>query len=241
MVDGSAHARFACRRLFAGAALAGLLLGGCSTAVKEFFGVDEAESAASITDLGQYHDPLVLLNRANRLFDKRNYLEAALTYERFLELHGLHRQADYAQFRVGLSHLKQFRSVDRDIEPVAKAVKAFQRFLAEYPNSLYAAEAQRRLGESRRHLADAELSVGRFYYRRQAYPAAIHRLEGVIKDYGDLPAAEAALYLLGRVYEDAGQADHARAILQRLLTSYPNSGYRQQAQEQLARLNGHSA
>lgn len=228
-------------RVIAGAALAALVLTGCSTAVKEFFGVDEAESAASIADLTQYHDPLVLLNRANRLFDKRNYLEAALTYERFLELHGLHRQADYAQFRVGLSHLKQFRSIDRDVEPLTKAVKAFQLALTRYPNSLHAEDARQKLVECRGHLAEAELAVGRFYYRQKSWPASIQRLEGVLKEYGDLPAVEAALYLLGQVYEAAGQSDQAKATLQRLLDTYPDSTYRQQAQEQLARLNGQHA
>lgn len=224
-----------------GAVLAGLIVAGCSTAVREFLGVEEPESAASVVDLGQYHDPLVLLNRANRLFDKRNYLEAALTYERFLELHGLHRQADYAQFRLGVSHLKQFRSVDRDIEPVTKAHTAFQLFLTRYPDSLYAAEVRSRLAACRRHLAEAEFSIGRFYYRQGSYPAAIGRLEGVMKDYGDLPVAEPTLYLLGRAYEAAGKMDHAKQILEQLLQSYPDSAYQERAKEQLARLNGYGA
>jgi outer membrane protein assembly factor BamD len=208
--------------------------------VKEFFGIEEAESAASVIDLGQYHDPLVLLNRANRLFDKRNYLEAALTYERFLELHGLHRQADYAQFRAGLSHLKQFRSIDRDIDPVVKAHKSFHLFLTKYPESLYTAEVRSRLAECRLHLAEADLYVGRFYYRQGTYAAAIARLEGVMKDYGDLPVAEEALYLLGRSYEATGKVDRARQLLEQLLESYPESAYQDRAREQLARLNGHS-
>jgi outer membrane protein assembly factor BamD len=226
-------------RAITGATLAALLLTGCSTAVKEFFGVEEAESAASVVDLAQYHDPLVLLNRANRLFDKRNYLEAALTYERFLELHGLHRQADYAQFRLGLSDLKQFRSVDRDVEPVTKAVKAFQLFLAKYPDSLYAAEVRSQLAAARRHLADAELYVGRFYYRRGIYPAAIQRLEGVIADYQDQPVVEPALLLLGQAYEASGNVEQARRTLEQLLERYPGSAYRRDAEEGLARLNGH--
>jgi outer membrane protein assembly factor BamD len=222
-------------------ALAALLAAGCSSAVREFFGLDVADSAASIADLNQYHDPLVLLSRADKLFDQRNYLEAALTYERFLELHRLHQQAAYAQFRLGLSYLKQLRSIDRDIEPVTKALKAFQLFLARYPDSLYAADARTHVAACRRDLAESELSIGRFYYRQGSYPAAISRFEGVIKEYGDLSVGEEALFLLGQAYAKDGNDEQARKRLEQLLRQYPNSTYEQRAKERLTRLGGPDA
>ena len=216
-------------------------LSGCGTTMREFFGLDQAEAEASVEDLGDYHDPLVLINRADTLFDKRNYAEAAMTYERFLELHGVHRQTDYVQFRLGLSYLEQYRSVDRDSGPTTRAFKTFQRFLQRYPESLYVDEAQRHLVTSRRYLAEHELNVGRFYYRKKAYPAAIKRLEGVIEQYGDLVVAEQALYLLGRAYESTGKVDDAREILEKLLQSYPDSAFSERAKSRLARINGHDA
>jgi len=223
------------------AALTALFAAGCGTAVQEFLGLDMAESASSISDLNQYHDPLVLLNRADKLFDKRNYLEAALTYERFLELHGLHPQAAYAQFRLGLSELKQFRSVDRDVEPVTKALKTFQLFLTKYPDSLYAAEVRTHLAACRLDLAESELSIGRFYYRQGAFPAAINRFEEVIKQYGDLPIGEETLFLLGQAYAASGNHEQARQRLEQLVTQYPDSTYQEQAKERLAQLNSDNA
>jgi outer membrane protein assembly factor BamD len=222
-------------------ALTALLATGCGTGMREFLGLDEADSTASIADLNQYHDPLVLLSRADKLFDKKNYLEAALAYERFLELHRLHRQADYAQFRLGLSYLKQFRSIDRDIEPVTRALKAFQFFQSKYPDSLYAAEVRTHLTTCRRELAESELAIGRFYYRQGSFPAAINRLEGVVKDYGDLPIAEHALFLLGQTYVASGKSDKARQRLEQLLAQYPNSTYQQRAKERLAQLHPDNA
>ena len=221
----------------AAVALTAILATGCGTAVREFFGFDEADSTVSVADLNQYHDPLILLSRADKLFDKKNYLEAALAYERFLELHRLHRQADYAQFRLGLSYLKQFRSIDRDIEPVTKALKAFQLFQSKYPDSLYAPEVRTHLRTCRIELAESELYIGRFYYRQGSYPAAINRLEGVIKEYGDLPVAEHALFLLGQAYGVSGKDDQARQRLEQLLAQYPNSTYQRQAKERLAQLH----
>jgi len=222
-------------------AIAALLAAGCSTGVKEFFGLDVADSAASNIDLKQYHDPLVLLGRADKLFDQRNYLEAALTYERFLELHRLHPKADFAQFRLGLSDLKQFRSVDRDIEPVTKALKAFQLFLTQYPDSPYAADVHTYVATCRRYLAESELSIGRFYYHQGTYPAAISRFEEVIKDYGDLPVKEQTLFLLGQAYAASGNKKQARERFEQLLRQYPNSTYEERAKDRLARLVGPDA
>jgi outer membrane protein assembly factor BamD len=222
-------------------ALAVLLAAGCGTTVQEFLGLDMAESSASIADLNQYHDPLVLLSRADKLFDQRNYLEAALTYERFLELHRLHQQAAYAQFRLGVSYLNQLRSIDRDIEPVTKALKAFQLFLARYPDSLYAADARAHVATCRRDLAESDLSIGRFYYRQGSYPAAISRFESVIKEYGDLSVGDEALFLLGQSYAKSGNDEQARKRLEQLLQQYPNSTYEQRAKERLARLGGPDA
>ena len=226
------------RRPLIGALMLSALLSGCSSGFREFLGVDEPESEASVKDLGNYHDPMVLLNRANSLFDKRNYLEAAMTYERFLDLHGLNRQADYAQFRVGVSYLKQFRTIDRDPEPVTKAYKAFQQFLSKYPDSPYVDEARAQQAIARGHLADYELFVGRFYYRQSAYPAAINRLEAVLKDYHDLPAAEPALFFLGEAYRDSGKTEQAKASFEQLLQRYPQSGYATRARNALTQLHG---
>jgi outer membrane protein assembly factor BamD len=222
-------------------AIAALLAAGCGAGVREFFGLDDADSAASIADLNQYHDPLVLLSRADKLFDQRNYLEAALTYERFLELHWLHKQADYAQFREGLSYLKQFRSIDRDVEPVAKALKAFRLLLAKYPDSLYAADARTYVAVCRQDLAESELSIGRFYYHQGTYPAAIGRFEEVIKEYGDLPVGEKALFLLGQAYAESGKREQARERFKQLLKQYPHSTYEQRVRARLARLDGRDA
>jgi outer membrane protein assembly factor BamD (BamD/ComL family) len=221
--------------------LAAFVAAGCSTGVKEFFGLDVADPAASNIDLKQYHDPLILLGRADKLYDQRNYLEASLTYERFLELHRLHPKADFAQYRLGLSDLKQFRSVDRDIEPVTKALKAFQLFLTNYPDSLYAADVRTNVATCRRYLAESELSIGRFYYRQGTYQAAISRFEEVIKEFGDLPVKEQTLYLLGQAYAASGNHKQARERLEQLLRQYPNSHYEQRAKDRLARLGGPDA
>ena len=50
-------------------------------------------------------------------------------------------------------------------------------------------------------LADREFAIGRFYYLRLAYPAAIARLKTLVDRYPLYSGADEALYLLGQSYE----------------------------------------
>jgi outer membrane protein assembly factor BamD len=57
-------------------------------------------------------------------------------------------------------------------------------------------------------LADREFGIGRFYYLRLAYPAAIARLKTLVDRYPLYSGADQALYLLGQSYE--GEIDVIR-------------------------------
>jgi outer membrane protein assembly factor BamD len=57
------------------------------------------------------------------------------------------------------------------------------------------------LREVQEVLADREFGIGRFYYLRMAYPAAIARLKTLVDRYPLYSGADEALYLLGQSYE----------------------------------------
>ncbi len=71
----------------------------------------------------------------------------------------------------------------------------------QYPDSKLVPEAKQRLREVQEVIAEREFSVGRFYYLRQSYPAAIARLESLVDKYPLYSKADEALYLLGQSYE----------------------------------------
>ena len=50
-------------------------------------------------------------------------------------------------------------------------------------------------------LAEREFQIGRFYYMKLAYPAAIARLKTLVDRYPLYSGADQALYLLGQSYE----------------------------------------
>ena len=53
-------------------------------------------------------------------------------------------------------------------------------------------------------LAQYEVHVARYYYRRGAYLAAVNRAQRRMADYRDVPALEEALYIMVKSYEKLG-------------------------------------
>ncbi|MGQ0810126.1 MAG: outer membrane protein assembly factor BamD [Nitrospiraceae bacterium] len=122
-------------------------------------------------------DPNVIIKRGEAFFEKEEYAEAIIEYQHFLDLHRAHILAPYAQFRLGESHVKMAKSIDRDPDPIHKAIAAFGKLRNEYPGSRYDPQAIEKIQECHDWLAQTHLFVGQFYYRRESYLAAAHRFD----------------------------------------------------------------
>jgi outer membrane protein assembly factor BamD len=82
-----------------------------------------------------------------------------------------------------------------------RAEEEYRALIQEYPDSKYVPKAKQRLREVQEVLADREFGIGRFYYLRLAYPAAIARLKTLVERYPLYSGADQALFLLGQSYE----------------------------------------
>lgn len=200
---------------------------GISTTDEQIFVGDTVEMS---------YDPNVIMKRAESYFDKESYAEAIVEYKHFLDLHRNHVLAPYAQFKIGVSHFKQFRTVDRDPEPLNLAITAYNKLLEEFPGSRYQAEAQQTIHTCRGLLAQRHLMVGEFYLKRNSYLAAAHRFEKIIQEYPELNAAGEAMYQLAETYEHLGIEEWSQNWLVALINQYPNHDYHSKAQKRLASL-----
>ncbi len=172
-----------------------------------------------------YYHPNVIMKRGEAYFEKEEYAEALTEYKHFLDLHRNHVLAPYAAFRIGEIHFKMAKTIDRDPEPMQKAIAAFEQLKKDFPGSRYESQAQQKLKECHEWLAEAHLFVGQFYYRRGSYLAAAHRFELIMQSYPDLPIAADALYFLAKSYHDLGADDWARDHLILLTKKYPDGKY----------------
>jgi outer membrane protein assembly factor BamD len=106
-----------------------------------------------------------------------------------------------------------------------EAFDAFRELVQRWPASRYAEDARMRMNYLVNAMAQSEVNVARYYFRRGAYLAAIARAQGALREYQGAPASEEALYLMMRSYEALGIED-LRADTERVLrANFPQSTY----------------
>jgi outer membrane protein assembly factor BamD len=203
---------------------------------KVISGTDEHIFIGDTVD-NHYH-PNVIMKRGEAYFEKEEYAEALVEYNHFMDLHRNHVLAPYAAFRIGEIHFKMAKTIDRDPEPMQKAITAFEQMRKDFPGSRYDAQAQQKLEECHNWIAQMHLFVGQFYYRRGSYLAAAHRFGQIIKTYPDKPVASDALYFQAKAYHEMGADDWARDNLVVLLDKHPNSTASEAGTTLLAKIGG---
>jgi outer membrane protein assembly factor BamD len=220
--------------------LAAALGAGCSSTKKQAAAAGKASGTDEqifLTDsLEKNYDPNVIMKRAEAFFDKEEYAEALIEYQHFLDLHRIHPLAPYAQFKIGVSHLKMSKSIDRDPAPILKAQDAFEKLLKEFPGSKYHTEAVEKIHECNALLAQAYYFVGQFYYRRDSFLAAAYRFEAIMQKFPDMDVAPDALFYLALAYDKLGAQDWAQEKLTLLAQQYPGNRHEREGRALLAQL-----
>ena len=118
-------------------------------------------------------------------------------------------EAAEAQLKIANIHFRQMEKPDRDFTHAMRAEEEYRNLINQYPDSKLVPEAKDRLREVQEVLAEREFRIGRFYFLRESWPAAIARLQSVVDDYPLYSGADEALFLLGGAYER--QIDNIRA------------------------------
>ena len=186
------------------------------------------------------YDPNVIIKRAESFFEKEDYAEAIIEYQHFMDLHKVHQLAPYAQFRLGESHFMMMKTIDRDASPVTMALAAYNKLLTDYPGSQWESEAREKIRACHGFMAQNALFIGKFYYRREAYLAAAHRFEAIVKEYPDLDEiVQESLYYLAESYHELALGDWAKDSLTVLNERYPDHKFHWQSKRLMAKLNSH--
>lgn len=127
--------------------------------------------------------------------------QAEIEYKDFKTFFPNMPEAAEAQLKVANIHYQEMEKPDRDYTHAMRAEDEYRSLIQEYPDSKLLPQAKQRLREVQEVLAQREYNIGRFYYLKQAYPAAIARLRTLVDRYPLYSGADEALYLLGESYE----------------------------------------
>ena len=164
------------------------------------------------------------------------YILAANEFREFLNFFPTHGRADYAQYKLGMTHFYQMRSPDRDQTETKEAIKELSAFMERFPNSPLAPEASVRLREARDRLGSAEYRVGLHYYRIRWYPGAIDRWTTLLKQDPLYTNRDAVFYHLADALVKTQRPAEALPYFERLLSEFEQSEYLELARKRVAEL-----
>ena len=141
----------------------------------------------------------------------KQYEEARDAAERYIEYYPSDEDSAYAQYIIALSYYDQIEDVGRDQQVTAKALDAFKTLMVNYPNSEYVKAAELKYDLAFDHLAGKEMEVGRYYLKRQQFPAAINRFRIVVEEYQTSSYTAEALHRLVEAYLSMGLVEEAQS------------------------------
>lgn len=161
--------------------------------------------------------------------------KALAAIDRFQKQYPSHPGTDYMLYLKGLisftppsaalSNITKQDPSERDPKGLRESYEAFNELLQRYPDSRYAPDAAKRLTWLVSTIAQNEVHVAEYYYKRGAYVAAVNRAQAVITDFKGVPIAERALYLMYLSYDKMGQTDLRDTTKRVMDQNFPDSNY----------------
>lgn len=193
--------------------------------------LEKVEGRAAGTLLAQQ----AMLDIAYAKWRTSERVEAVATLDRFIKLHPSSPAMDYALYLKGLvnfndnsgflSGISRQNISERDQQASRDAYQAFGQLVEQFPDSKYSADARLRMDFIVNALAEYEVHVARYYYRRSAFVAAANRAQLAVRDYPGAPVTEEALYIMAASYdrlELKTLKDDAERVLKQ---NFPNTRY----------------
>jgi len=161
--------------------------------------------------------------------------QALAAIERFIKLHPNHENLDYIFYLRGLVNFNDqinfFQALahqdmtERDPKAAREAFDAFKALAVRFPNSKYTPDALLRMKYLINTMAQYDLHVAKYYFRRGAYVAAANRAQAAIKEYPDAPAIEEALFVLYNSYDKMGLIELRDDANRVFIKNFPNSKF----------------
>ncbi len=193
--------------------------------------LERVEGRAAGTLLSQQ----ATLDLAYVYYKSNERAQALSTLDRFIKLHPSSPALDYALYLRGLVNFNDNRGIfgnlanqdlsERDQQASRDAHQSFKQLVDQFPNSRYTADARVRMDYIVNTLAEYELHVARYYYRRGAFLAAANRAQQAVQEFQQAPAIEEALYIMAQSYDRLGLPqlrDDADRVLKK---NFPNSRF----------------
>lgn len=151
-----------------------------------------------------------LIMQAFSFHQAKDYEQSRSAAQRYIDFFPLDDDAAYAQYLLALSYYDQIDEVGRDQGLTFQALQSLRTVIERYPDSEYARSSILKFDLAFDHLASKEMEIGRFYLKKQHYPAAINRFRAVVEDFQTTSHTPEALHRLVEAYLSLGLTDEAQ-------------------------------
>ena len=157
------------------------------------------------------------------------FIDARSLYLDFVTLYADHPSAPYAQFQAGMCSLAQVNHPSKDQSQTLQAIGTLSVVERRFPASPFAGAARLMRKKAESNLAEHEFLIGRFYFKKKAYLAAIERFRRVLDLYPAYFEKEKLYFYLGQALARGNNPAEGRIYLDKLVTDYPEGKYTKQA------------
>ncbi|MEO5824097.1 MAG: outer membrane protein assembly factor BamD [Vicinamibacteraceae bacterium] len=157
-------------------------------------------------------------------------------YREFLSFFPTSPRADYAQYKLAMSHFSQMAKAGRDQTETNEALKEFDVLFEKYPNSSLLPEARTKHREAKDRLGSSEYLVGLTYYRLKWYPGVISRLQALLKTDPQFTDRDGVYYYLAEALAQLGRQAEALPLLEKIPQEFEKSEFLEKAKKRVVEL-----
>ncbi len=152
-------------------------------------------------------------------------LRAEREFQEFLSYFPTHQRADYAQFKLAMTHFDQMPKAERDQTETRAALDQFQVFRERFPNSSLMTEVREKERIARDRLSESIYRVGFFYHRARWYPGCISRFRQVLEEDPTFTNRDAVYFYLAEAYVAVKREAEALPLLDKLQEEFLESEF----------------
>ena len=167
--------------------------------------------------------PKAALMAAYSYYSQDYYADSIMELERFIKIYPLNKNLSYAYYLMGLCYYEQIVDEKKDLKSISKSKDYFLFLIKNFPNTEYATDASFKIDLINDVLAGKEMYIGRYYFEREKWIAAINRFRTVIDEYESTIYVEEAIHRLVEIYYLIGLSDEAEKYAILLGYNYQSS------------------
>ena len=167
--------------------------------------------------------PKSALMAAYSYYSQNYHKDAIAELDRFLKVYPKNKNLDYVYYLLSISYYEQIVDEKKDLQSIIKAKQYFEIVVKNYPKTSYALDSEFKIDLINDLLASKEMYIGRYYFEKKKWIAAINRFKTVVDDYETTIYAEEALHRLVEIHYKIGLTQESKKYAKLLGYNYQSS------------------